>query len=104
MSKIHEFVEKRSELYIERVNTDQDHIHIQIEIPPSISVASVVQKIKQITSVFLKSEFKFIREMYVGGVWSVGYFSSTVGLDEERIKKYIEHQGKKDLPNKEVSF
>ena len=29
-------------------------------------------------------------------VWSPGYFVSSVGVDEESIKKYVEYQGKKD--------
>jgi|GEM_PF-4497499 len=29
-------------------------------------------------------------------VWSDGYFMSTVGVDEETIKRYIEHQGRED--------
>ncbi|MFA4942773.1 MAG: IS200/IS605 family transposase, partial [Patescibacteria group bacterium] len=28
--------------------------------------------------------------------WSDGYFVSTAGLDEEQIKKYIQHQGQED--------
>ena len=35
--------------------------------------------------------------MYLdGSIWSVGYFVSTVGLDEAMIKRYIENQGRKD--------
>ena len=52
----------------------------------------------------LKQRFRFIREMYIdGNIWSVGYFSSTLGLNEEMIKKYIEHQGKRDDPQ-QISF
>ena len=43
--------------------------------------------------------FKFIEKMYIDrNVWSVGYYSSTIGLDEETIKKYIEYQGKEEVP------
>jgi putative transposase len=35
--------------------------------------------------------------MYLdGSIWSVGYFVSTVGLNEEMIKKYIANQTRKD--------
>ncbi len=33
----------------------------------------------------------------VNGIWSDGYFVSTVGVNEEIIKKYIEQQGKEDM-------
>jgi putative transposase len=34
------------------------------------------------------------------GIWSVGYFSSTIGLNEKQIKKYIEWQWKKEKPKR----
>jgi len=30
------------------------------------------------------------------GIWGKGYFVSTVGINEEIIRKYIELQGKED--------
>ena len=93
-------VKKYPTLYILNINTDQDHVHIQIEIPPNIAVADAVQKLKSNASLHLKKKFKFIRELYLekDGIWSVGYFVSTIGLDENIIKKYIDWQGKKEKP------
>lgn len=98
-------VEKYPTLHIEAINVDNDHIHIQIEISPDVRVSDVVQKFKAISSIHLKKKFKFIREMYIEkSIWSVGYFSSTIGLNEEQVKKYIEYQGKKDYPQNQRSF
>ena len=84
-------------IYITSFNTDDDHVHLQIEIPPNLSISAVVGRLKSESSAILKKKFRFIREMYLdGSIWSVGYFVSTVGLNEEMIKKYIAHQGKKD--------
>ena len=65
---------------------------MQIEIPPNIAVSEAVQKLKKNSSIHLQKKFKFIRDMYLDwdGIWSVGYFSSTVGLNEEQVKRYIE--------------
>ena len=83
--------------YVDMINTGEDHIHILIEIPPTYSIAEVVQKIKIRTSKDLRKGFKYIDEIYTkSGIWSVGYYVSTVGLNESKIKKYIQHQGKKD--------
>lgn len=73
---------------------DGDHIHLQMEIPPNITVSEAVKQLKSRSSQRLRKKFKFIREMYIDdeGIWSVGYFSSTIGLNEELIRKYIEHQ------------
>jgi putative transposase len=92
-------VKKYPTLYVFIANIDNDHVHLQIEIPPNIAVARVVQQLKIDSSIALKRRFKFIREMYLdASIWSVGYFSSTIGLNEDQIKRYIEYQGKKDLP------
>ena len=92
-------VKKYPTLWIETLNTDEDHIHIQLEVPPNITLSDAVGKLKSYSSRYLRSKFKFIREIYIekDGIWSVGYFSSTIGLNEKQIKKYIEWQGKKDV-------
>ena len=70
-------------LYILSFNTNDDHVHLQIEIPPDLSVSAVVQRLKSESSQHLRKQFKFIRDIYLdGGIWSVGYFVSTVGLNE----------------------
>lgn len=99
-------VKKYPTLWIENMNVDEDHIHIQIEISPNTSVSDVVSKLKSTSSRYLKSKFKFIREIYLekDGIWSVGYFSSTIGINEATIKRYIEWQGKKDKPQNSRLF
>jgi len=39
-----------------------------------------------------------MKKVYWGtdGIWSDSYFASTVGLNEEAIKRYIEMQGQED--------
>lgn len=97
---LYELVKERyPDLYIEAINSDQDHVHIQMEIPPTLAVADVVKRLKWHSSIHLKKKFKFIDRMYIdGNIWSIGYYSSTIGLDEETIKKYIEYQGKEEVP------
>jgi len=85
-------------LHLIAMNIDEDHTHIQIEIPPNIPISKAVQVMKVEASKRLKRKFKFIRRMYLdGSIWSVGYFSSTIGLNEKHIQKYIEYQGRQDL-------
>jgi putative transposase len=96
----YEVVKSHPTLWIETMNTDEDHIHVHMEIQPNITVADAVSKLKSASSRALRKKFKFIRDIYLekDGIWSVGYFSSTVGLNEEKIRRYIEWQGKKDKP------
>lgn len=100
ITSLYQTVKKYPTLFIHTVNTDQDHVHVQIEIPPNIAVSDAVQRLKANASLHIQKKFKFIREMYLewDGIWSVGYFSSTVGLNESQVKKYIEWQNKKEKP------
>ena len=86
------------ELEILKVNHDVDHLHMLVVVPPKMSVPQVVRILKSNTSRDLKKKFSFLKEVYWGtdGIWSDGYFVSTVGVDSGVIEKYIEHQGRED--------
>jgi len=84
--------------YIHEINTGDDHVHMMLEIPPTQTICEVVQKMKAYASIYLKKRFNFISRIYDdGNIWSVGYFVSTVGLNEEQIRKYIQKQNKFDV-------
>ena len=63
-----------------------------------MSVGSAVRIIKSNTARALKQKFPFLKELYWGtdGIWSDGYFATTVGINEQMIKQYIEQQGQED--------
>ena len=87
-------------LHIVKANIGSDHVHLLAEIAPSVSIAAMVQKLKAHSSTHLKRSFKFIRDIDDGGgVWSVGYFVSSVGINEKLIHRYIENQDKHDRPS-----
>lgn len=93
-----ETIKKYPTLQLISANTDKDHVHMQIEIPPNIAVSDAVSRLKANASLHLRKRFKFIRDIYLekDGIWSVGYFSSTVGLNEMQIQKYIAWQSKRE--------
>jgi putative transposase len=84
--------------YVQR-NIQPDHIHLVLNFPPKYSIAKVVQIIKSNTGKAMWEKFDFLRKRYYGrgGIWSAGYFVSTVGLDEKTIEKYVQYQEKEDL-------
>lgn len=79
-------------------NTDQDHIHLLVSIPPKRSVSEVVRYMKGRSAHVMRRKFPFLNKVYYGadGIWSDGYFVSTIGADEETIRRYIEYQGRED--------
>lgn len=88
------------------IGIDKDHVHLHMVIPPKYNVSKVVETIKKNTSVGLKKQFAFLKDVYWGtdAVWSPGFFVSTVGINEEIIRKYVEMQGKEDAGQAELEF
>ena len=86
------------EIEIIEVNTDIDHVHILLSIPPKLSVSEVVKMLKAKTGLRMRRKFPFLDKVYWAkeGIWSRGYFVSTVGISESTIRRYIEMQGKED--------
>lgn len=84
--------------YVER-NIQPDHVHVVVSFPPKYSIAKVVGILKANTGSVLKEKFDFLKQTYykTGGIWSVGYYVSTVGLDETIIRNYVRYQEKEDL-------
>jgi putative transposase len=101
--KLKEFIEKRlfdvqeyhPDIEIEQYSIQKDHIHLVVIIPPRYSVSGIVGKIKANTSREIRKKFESVKKIYWRNeFWSPGFFSSTVGINEDVIRKYIEFQEK----------
>jgi len=75
------------------VNSDSDHVHILLSIPPRISISDVVKILKAKTSLNMRNKFPLL-DKDKNGFWSRGYSVSTVGISESTTSKYIQMQGK----------
>ena len=79
---------------IDEMNVQTDHVHLLIQLPPSISVAKAVQIMKGGISKRIRSEFPELEEFLWGkSLWATGYFAESVGqVTESRIKLYVKNQ------------
>jgi putative transposase len=73
-----------------------DHIHLCLSIPPKYSVANTVGFLKGKSAVRVHRELLKERRMTGLHFWARGYWVSTVGLDEAKVRKYIRQQEKND--------
>jgi len=71
-----------------------DHVHMCLSIPPKYSVAHVIGFLKGKSAVRVHRELLHERRMTGLHFWATGYSVSTVGLDEERVRRYIREQEK----------
>ena len=69
-----------------------DHIHMCLSIPPKFSVARTIGFLKGKSAVLIHRQLLHERRMTGLSFWAIGYCVSTVGLDEETIRRYIQEQ------------
>ena len=79
-------------------NIQVDHIHMVMIIPPKYAVSDIVGRMKGMTASRLRKRFSWLKKLYweENIVWSPGYFVSTVGIDEDRMLKYVKWQQSQD--------
>ena len=74
-----------------------DHIHMLLSIPPKYSVSSVMGYLKGKSALMIFERHANLKYKYGNRhFWCEGYYVSTVGLNEETIKKYIAEQEQRD--------
>jgi putative transposase len=92
----HELAEQRESRIVEG-HIYPDHIHMLIEIPPKYGVSAVVGYIKGKSAIAIARTYLGKRNNFTGqNFWARGYFVSTVGRNEEIIKRYIQEQEAED--------
>lgn len=70
-----------------------DHLHICLSIPPKYSVSSIVGYLKGKSAIMIFEKFSRLRKNFRGhSFWARGYYVSTVGLDEAKVRNYIKNQ------------
>ena len=67
-------------------------------VPPKISISEYVGIVKGRTAIRVMNKFRHLKQKPYWGnhFWSRGYCVDTVGLDEEKIRKYVKYQEKKE--------
>ena len=85
--------------WITRLAVMPDHVHLLIELPPTVSISQTVKTFKGGSSRALRQMHPELDEWLWGdSFWAVGYFAESVGrVTENAIKLYIENQ--KDHPS-----
>ena len=88
---------KRHHWYIQRMETDKDHIHILFQPPPADSIRFIASTLKQESTYHIwQMHAKMLKKHYWAEhtLWSDGYFAASTGdASASTIEKYIASQG-----------
>ena len=80
--------------FIHEIEVMPDHVHILIQLPPTIPLTKAVMYLKGGSSKILRREFPELEEFLWGdNLWQTGYYIESVGkINEEAVRTYIQNQ------------
>ena len=88
---------RQKESRVEEGHLQADHVHMRLSIPPKDAVAQVVGYIKGKSASHLARTYGGRQQNFVGeSFWARGYFVTTVGHDEEAVRRYSREQEAED--------
>lgn len=86
---------RKQNALLHEFNGENDHVHILVQIPPTISLSLLVKSLKGNASLQLRKQFWPEIKRYLWGkhFWSSSYCAvSCGGASIDNIRKYIENQ------------
>jgi putative transposase len=97
---------RQQECEVVELNVQADHVHLVVLIPPKLSVSACMGRVKGKSALRVFSVFRDLRRRPYWGnhFWSQGYCVGTIGLDEEKIRKYVKYQERQERRQEELRF
>ena len=103
--RLYQLCREKDLVEVLELNIQKDHIHMVLSVPPKYSISSLMGFLKGKISIKLFQRYEKIAKKYWGRhLWSRGYCVSTVGLDEDKIRKYAKWQEKNDRTNEQLEL
>ena len=102
LGKVFHALARQKECSILQGHLLTDHVHMLIEIPPKFAVSSIIGFLKGKSAIAVARSLGKERNFNGENFWARGYAVSTVGFEEEHVRKYIKEQ--EDQESKEGSF
>ena len=95
--QIYRLCQQKDKVGVLELNVQPDHVHVVVSIAPKYAVSDIMGYLKGKLAMRLFQRYEKLGRRYWGRhLWSRGYCVSTVGLDEEKIRKYVKWQEKRE--------
>lgn len=80
---------------VKEINGEEDHIHLLLLFPADMSISSMVNSLKTVSSRMIrKNHPNILHDGNTGLFWSRSYFAATAGgVTVDVLKRYVESQG-----------
>ena len=95
--QVYQLCRQKDKVEVLELKVQADHVHLIVSIPPKYAVSNFVGYLKGKLAIKLLNQYEPVKRKYWGRhVWSRGYCVSTIGLDEEKIRKYVKWQEQRE--------
>jgi len=80
-------------------NGEKDHMHLLLSYPASLSISSIVNRLKGASAKSIRGFPSLQRTLWMKSFWSTGFFATSCGgASLDVIKAYIENQDQNSSP------
>jgi putative transposase len=95
--QVYQLARQKDLVEVEELNVQPDHVHAIFSVPPKYAISDMMGFLKGKMALNLFHRYQKLGKQYWGRhLWSRGYCVSTIGLDEDQIRKYVRWQEKND--------
>ena len=95
--QIYQLCRQKNDVEVLELQVQVDHVHLVVSIPPKYAVSNFMGYLKGKLATRLFARYEQLRRRYWGRhFWSRGFCVSTIGLDEDRIRKYVKWQEQRE--------
>ena len=95
--EIENLLRQKEGIEIIEMNVQSDHVHLVVWIPPKYAVSEVMGYLKGKLAIRIFQRYEKLSKQFWGRhLWGRGYCVSTVGIDETRIREYVQWQENKE--------
>ena len=93
--QIYRLCQQKDKVEVLELNVQRDHVHLVLSLPPKYAVSDFMGYLKVAMRLFQRYE-RLGKRYWGRHLWSRGYCVSTVGLNEDQIRKYVRWQERKE--------
>ena len=85
---------KQKEVELVEMSIKPDNVHVLVLVPPKISISDYCGIVKGRTANLVFNKYRDLKDIpcWSNHFWTEGYCVEIVGLDSERIRKYVTYQ------------
>ena len=103
--QVYQLARQKDLVEVEELNVQADHVHAILSVPPKYAISDLMGFLKGKMALNLFHRYENLGKQYWGRhLCSRGYCVSTIGLDEDQIRKYVRWQEQKDKVAEQMSL